>query len=122
MGFSPLPEISILSPLTQTYNESRVSLNFTVDRSVSWMSYSLDGADNVTFTGNLTLSGLSGGVHNVTVFAGDSFGSVGVSETVSFTVASDSFPYVLVVGAVLTIVLACVVLILYLRKHKRSNR
>lgn len=122
IGFSPLPEISILSPLTQTYNESSVPLNFTVDRPVSWMVYSLDGADNVTVSGNFTLTGLSNGLHNVTVYGSDSFGSVGVSETVSFTVASESFPYVLVTGAVLAIVLACAVLILYLRKHKRSNR
>jgi N-acetylneuraminic acid mutarotase len=121
IGFSPLPEISVLSPLTQTYNGSSVSLNFTVNRPVSWMGYSLDGADNVTVAGNLTLTGLSGGVHNVTVYAGDSFETVGASETVSFAVAPGSFPYMLVAVAVLTIVLACVVLILYLRKYKRFN-
>ena len=91
IGFSPLPEIRVLSPLTQTYNKSSVPLNFTLDRSVSWMGYSFDGADNVTFTGNSTLSELSGGVHNVTVYARDSLGYVGASETVFFTVASESF-------------------------------
>jgi hypothetical protein len=121
LGYSNVPKINILSPLMQTYNVSSVSLNFIVDRSASWMSYSLDGADNVTFTGNLTLSGLSSGVHNVTVYASDSFGSVGASEMVSFTVASESFSSVLVAGAILAIV-AGVVLIFHLKKHKRYNR
>lgn len=122
IGFSPLPEIRVLSPVTQTYNESNVSLVFTVDRPVSWLGYSLDGADNVTFTGNYTLSELSNGVYNVTVFASDSFGYVGASKTVSFSVASKSIPYVLVVGAVLVIVFVCMVLILLLKRHKPSNQ
>lgn len=121
IGFSPLPEISVLSPLTQTYNGSSVSLNFTVDRPVSWMGYSLDGADNVTLMGNHTLTGLSSGVHNVTVYASDSFGKIGASETVSFA-AAEPFPYVPAAVAALTIVLICAVLILHLRKYKRSNR
>lgn len=108
--------------MTQTYNESNVSLVFTVDRPVSWIGYSLDGADNVTFTGNYTLSELSNGVYNVTVFASDSFGYVGASKTVSFSVASKSIPYVLVVGAVLAIVFVCIVLILLLKRHKPSNQ
>ncbi|MBN1358603.1 hypothetical protein JW988_07535, partial [Candidatus Bathyarchaeota archaeon] len=101
IGFSPLPEISVLSPLTQTYNGSSVSLNFTVDRPVSWMSYSLDGADNVTVSGNLTLTGLSGGMHNVTVYANDTYGNMGASETIFFTI--EPFPTALVIASVITV-------------------
>jgi hypothetical protein len=51
------------------------------------MGYSLDGQDNVTVTGNATLSGLSSGLHNVTVYANDTAGNMGVSETIKFTTA-----------------------------------
>ena len=116
IGFSPLPEISVVSPLTQTYNGSSVSLNFTVDRPVSWMGYSLDGADNVTVTGNLTLSGLSGGVHNVTVYANDTYGNMGASETIFFTV--EPFPTSLVIAILITVSVIIVCLLVYFKKRK----
>jgi parallel beta-helix repeat protein len=62
------PKISIQSPMTQTYNESSVPLVFSVDvvsavKAVNWTGYSLDGKQNVTITGNTTLTGLSSGLH-----------------------------------------------------------
>jgi hypothetical protein len=124
IGFSPLPEIRVLSPLTQTYNKSSVPLNFTLDRSVSWMGYSFDGADNVTFTGNSTLSELSGGIHNVTVYARDSLGYVGASETVFFTVASESFSLALIAGscAISAVVIAIVLSVLLYRKYRKTTK
>ena len=120
IGFSPLPEISILSPQMQTYNESSVSLNFTVDRPVSWMSYSLDKSDNTTITGNYTLSELSAGVHNVTVYVGDSFGNVGASETVVFTVV-DAFPLAFAIGIiVIGIIVTAALSLLLLRRNKKT--
>jgi hypothetical protein len=62
-------------------------LTFRVNEPVSLMSYSLDGQDNVTVSGNATLSGLSIGLHNVTVYANDTAGNMGVSETIKFTIA-----------------------------------
>jgi len=81
------PEVSILSPLNQTCYNSSVSLVFTVDKAVNWTSYSLDGRDNVTITGNTTITGLSAGLHNITVYAKDEFENIGVSETIKFTIA-----------------------------------
>jgi nitrous oxidase accessory protein NosD len=81
------PHISVLSPINQTYNETSVSLVFTVDKAVNWTSYSLDGKDNVTITGNTTITGLSAGLHNITVYAKDEFENIGVSETIKFTIA-----------------------------------
>jgi hypothetical protein len=99
------PKISLLSPINQTYNESSVSLVFTVDKTVNWTSYSLDGQQNVTVTGNSTLingtvanftiSNMTKGLHHITVYANDTFGNIGASDTVSFTVATaESFPTV----------------------------
>ena len=90
------PKISFLSPLNETYNESSLSLNFTVNKPVNWISYSLDGKLNETITGNTTLTGLSSGLHSITVYTNDTFGNMGAS-TISFTVAKpEPFPTVTV--------------------------
>jgi hypothetical protein len=62
------------------------------------MGYSLDGQNNVTVTGNVTLSGLSVGLHNVTVYANDTLGNMGASATVAFNVEVP-FPTALVAAA-----------------------
>lgn len=120
IGFSPLPEIRVLSPIMQVYNESSVFLNFTVDRPVSWMSYSLDKSDNTTITGNYTLLELSAGIHNVTVYAGDSFGNVGASETVVFTVI-DQYPSMFAIGIIaIGIIVVAALSLLLLRRHQKT--
>lgn len=94
------PEIKVVSPVNQTYNESSVSLVFIVNKPVNWTGYSLNGQDNVTITGNTTLTGLSSGLHNVTVYAKDTFENMGASETIYFSVeVSEPFPTALVTAA-----------------------
>jgi hypothetical protein len=104
-----------------TYNNASVPLDFSVDKQVTWIGYSLDGKDNVTVTGNITLSGLSDGVHTLTVYANDTFGFTGASETVTFTVAT--FPTTLVMAAAVVVALVTVVAVIgvlvYLRKRNR---
>lgn len=90
------PKINILSPLNQTYNETSVPLVFTVDKTVNWTGYSLDGEQNVTVTGNSTLTNsmvanvtvanVTSGLHNITVYANDTFGNIGASENITFQV------------------------------------
>jgi len=80
------PTISILSPRNTTYTTSSVPLNFTVNVLTSWIGYSLDGQANVTVSGNTTLTGLSGGIHSVTVCANDTSGNMGSSDQVCFTI------------------------------------
>jgi len=80
------PAVSILSPENKTYAVKDVPLTFTVDETTSWIGYSLDGQANVTITGNITLTSLLGGSHHVVVFANDTAGNMGASNTVHFTV------------------------------------
>ncbi len=81
------PTITIFSPINgTTYNTSSVNLNYTVNEATVWRGYSLDGAENVTLTGNTTLTGLINGVHNLTVYANDTLGNMGNSTVVWFTV------------------------------------
>jgi parallel beta-helix repeat protein len=119
------PKISLLFPSNTVYNESSVSLVFNADKAVNWTGFSLDGKENVTFTGNVSLSKLSNGLHNVTVYATDTFGNMGVSETVSFIVdAPDSFPVVpiAVVSAVVVGVAASAGFLIYFKKRKHQPR
>ncbi|MBN1358931.1 hypothetical protein JW988_09220 [Candidatus Bathyarchaeota archaeon] len=119
IGYSTTPWIKIISPLTHTYNESSVSLVFTVNKPVEWLGYSFDGQDNVTAYGNITLSGLPNGLHNVTVYAMDEFGNTGVSETASFTVA-EPFPAVTVaVASAASVAVVVVGLLVYFKKRSR---
>jgi len=120
------PEITVLSPENKTYTSSNVSLTFTVNKPAVWTGFSLDGQDNITITENTTLSGLSSGLHNVTVYAKDAFENTGTSETITFTIAKEpeTFPIRLVAAA--AIVVAAVVLVaavgvglsVYLNKRK----
>ncbi len=93
------PNIMILSPQNQTYAGRLVPLNFTVyDYSpISWMGYSLDGQANVTVTGNTTLAGLSDGSHRVIVYANDTYGNMGSSSMLYFTVDTTA-PSVLILS------------------------
>jgi parallel beta-helix repeat protein len=119
------PKISVLSPLNQTYNETSVPLVFAVDKHVNWTGYSLDGQETVTVTGNCTIANVTNGLHSVTVYANDTFGNIGASEAVSFTIAKpEPFPTLLavavaiVVAAVMLVAAVGVGLSIYLKKHK----
>ncbi len=121
IGYGVPPEIRVLSPADRTYNGSSVPLFFTMDKPVNWTGYSLDGEQNVTVTGNSTISGLTSGLHNVTVYAKDTFGNMGASETIAFTVAKpEPFPTTVVAAtSVAVVAVVGVGLLVYFRKRKR---
>ncbi len=81
------PKITLSSPQNQTYNESSVPLVFSTDKTSNWTAYSLDGKQNVTVTGNRTITELTNGLHNVLVYANDPLGNIGASQTINFTIA-----------------------------------
>ena len=94
------PSILSLSVENNTYATSDVPLALTVNEQVSQVTYSLDGQANVTVAGNTTLTGLSGGTHNVKVYATDNAGNTGSSKTTTFSVNTpEPFPTELVAVA-----------------------
>jgi len=113
------PQISISSPENKLYNVSSVPLTFSANEAASRISFSLDNQDNVTITGNTTLSGLPNGSHNLTVYVTDQFGNTGASEIIYFSVdVPEPFPTLLVAsasGVSITAVAAC---LLYYRKKR----
>ena len=115
------PAITIASQLNASYFVSEVSLNFSLNKPADWAGYSLDGKGNVTVTGaTIILAGLPSGLHNMTIYANDTLGNMGASETIAFTVAKpEAFPALLVVGASVTAILAAGLLVYY-KKHKGS--
>jgi hypothetical protein len=74
----------------------------------------------MTVAGNTTLADLSMGEHNVTVYAWDTAGNMGASETVTFTVAVPApFPTVPVAAASVAVVAAVIAgLLVYFKKRK----
>jgi hypothetical protein len=94
------PSILSLSVENKTYDTSDVQLTLTVNEQISQVTYSLDGQANVTVAGNTTLTGLSGGTHNVKVYATDNAGNTGASKTTTFSVTvPEPFPTELVAVA-----------------------
>jgi hypothetical protein len=119
-GYGTPPEIKLLSPVNHSYNESSVSLVFTVDKPVDWMGYILDGNEIMTILGNVSLSNLSNGLHNITIYANDTFGNMGTSETIYFSLeAFEPFPAALIVIATIGLVAGVGAgLLVYFKKRK----
>lgn len=112
-----VPKIQVLSPETRAYNTSEIVSNFVVNETPSWLAYSLDSQDNVTINGNFTLNGLSDGAHSMVVYANDTAGNMGKSDTVFFTVDILDLMPILVLSAIVVITVA-VGLLVYFKKCK----
>ena len=115
-----VPKPVIIAPVNKVYNETSVPLSFLIYEASSSMSYSLDGQDNVTVNGNVTLSELPNGSHNLTVYVTDQSGNIGVSETIYFTVdVSEPFSAAPVAAAsAVTVAVVGVGLLVYFKKRK----
>ena len=83
------PKVTLPSVENLTSSEP-LSLNFSIAKPVVWTGYSLDGGENITIAGNTTLNGLTTGSHNITVYAKDTSGNIGASESFKFEVAPES--------------------------------
>jgi parallel beta-helix repeat protein len=115
------PEICASSPKNVTYTTDSVSLNFTVNEETSWMGYSLDGQDNITITENtLNLSGLSDGSHSLTVYATDTWGDTGTSETMYFKIDTPSSTWV--IGVIVIVAVVGVAFLAYFLKIKKATK
>jgi hypothetical protein len=110
------PKITNLS--VNSTDTSDLLLNYTVDENTSWVGYSLDNQANITINDNAVLRGLSNGVHNVTVYAKDSNGNIGVSDTISFTVGLFPLMVVVLIATAVIVVVAVIAVILYKRRKK----
>ncbi len=78
------PKVVIISPQNRTYQQ--VTLSFVLNRDASWMGYSIDGGVNVTLSSEVRLNDLVQGGHQIRIYANDSAGNMGASDTVYFSI------------------------------------
>jgi hypothetical protein len=107
-------------------------LVFSLDKPVSWVGYSLDGGQNVTVPDNSTLTDNStttisianptSGLHSLVVYANDTFGNEGVSQTFTFIVAAHSSPFAAIpIVAGIAIIAIAAMLIVYFGKYRNRK-
>lgn len=119
------PQISITSPANATYSRSDIPLNFTLSKNASLITYSLDNQVNSTYNENATLGVLLEGSHNLTVYAWDAAGNLGVSEIVAFNIAKpepEPFPTELVTVVGVSVGFFSVGLVVYNVKIKKRMK
>lgn len=97
------PAILVVSPAEgQVFNSSEIPLVLNANETPTWIGYSIynltkNGVDEnpvepclsnlfVGRYGNTTLTGLTNGHYSLTIYGEDSFGNIGKSETVNFTI------------------------------------
>ena len=92
---SVAPNLTINSPLNETYSLSSILFNVTAsdDSGISECVYSLDGLVNISMTNiagtdyyNYTNSSMVEGSHNVIFYCNDSYGNTNTSDTIYFGV------------------------------------
>ena len=120
---NPPPSVSLLSLKNTAVSEGDFQFALrVVGCPLSWVGYSLDGKEKVTvnqgsltsyvksWTGNLTLTGLSNGSRSLVVYAKDQTGNTGASATEEFTVAKEtqaaSFPTTWIASSIVASVAA----------------
>lgn len=115
--------VHILSPENKTYHTDSIPLTFTVTESTDWIGYSLDLQMNITVDGNTTILDLTYGPHIITVYANDTAGNAGTSETVDFSVdvkQEEPFPTWTVATIVVVVVFGAIAMI-YFAKIRKST-
>jgi hypothetical protein len=117
------PTISFDSYQNTTYSSADVALNFTTNKPIQKILYSLDNQANVTATPNtpLILQGLSNGAHIITVYAEDEYGLMSVPATENCIVDVNVFPTLAVVTLATAIAVAAVFVLLFYRRNRKSS-
>ncbi len=112
------PNIKMILPQNQSYDSSDVQLTFALSESVTNLAYSLDGQENVTIIGNVTLPALSNGSHKLTLYATDETGNL-AEKTVYFNIAP--FPIIAVAAASAIVIIALAGGYLVFKRRKSSS-
>lgn len=118
------PKISFISPQNQTYNKNEVPLTFTIDAQIERAYYTLDIFGNKSFSGNITLNGLSEGPHRILVSARTERGYA--SQIISFNINTTQANNPLIIEnqilpvaiAIISISLTAVMAVIF---YKRKN-
>jgi hypothetical protein len=123
------PDIRVLSSDNQTYSSNNVLFNFTIDKATSWIGYSFDGQQNITVTSNFTIANMTNGLHDLAIYANDTFGNMGI-QTSNFNVnlinsTTKSFPITiqtLIIITIITVIAVIIVSLLLFRSHRKPAK
>ena len=86
------PSITNLSIENKTYTSKEIPLIFNINDRASQLTLGLDNQANTTIAGNTTLTDLTDGSHSLVIYANNTAGNTGKSETVFFTVNTRPIP------------------------------
>lgn len=114
--------VSLQSTQNSTFDTDSVLLNFTVNKPVSWAAYSLDEQANTTASQCIILTGLTPGIHTLTVYAADTLGLVGASSTLSFNVNTNQIPEFPRTGILASILAITLIVISVSHAAKKGRR
>jgi len=129
----PTPVPIMISPQNTSYTTDSIAqftlpLSFTINATASWIGYSLDNQSRITIQGNSTLSELSLGSHNITLFASGTFGNMGVSNITYFIIETtptpepEPLPTILLTGSAIAVAaVVCSGLLVHLKKRQRNK-
>ena len=86
------PTVNITAPTNTTYTNASIWVNVTLNDDTGNVTAELDGTTNYSLTNtsgnwNRLLTGVSGGAHNIKIYANDSDGNMNASQVVYFTEA-----------------------------------
>ena len=112
------PDIEILMPQNKTYDSADIQLSFTLNEAVTYLAYSLDGQENITIIGNVTLPVLSDGSHHLTLYATDELGN-SAGKMIAFNIAP--FPIIAVAAALATTVIILAGGYLFFKRRRPSS-
>jgi hypothetical protein len=84
------PTITIVSPQNNTYSQTNIPLNFSVNEPTTQVTYSIDSLANITVIENVTLTDVTSGYNKLIIYANDTAGNIGKSETIFFTVETNT--------------------------------
>jgi hypothetical protein len=122
VGDTEPPHITLNGINNATFNQTSIPLTFNANEATSWVSYCLDNGTQTTITGNTTLT-VTLGNHTIIMYANDTKGNLGQSETAHFSVLMpeglDLQPSGagILVAVVLAVVVAGGILVFCLRKR-----
>ena len=114
-------ELTLAAPENKVYNVTDIPLTVITTKPVSWMSYSLDDGEQISFNRNMTLANMTFGSHELTIFANDTLGKLVSSETINFTIAKPPEPFstaLTIAASLATVILVSAGLLLYFTKRK----
>lgn len=113
-------EVLVLSPKNTTYPDTDLVLSCQFNKKVINTSYILDGKEKIPFTGDIILTDLFPGSHQLIVYAQDQTGTTKASEPIIFTIKPH--PSTLVVISLSSVGIVGLTLIIKAIKQKETKK